>query len=227
MKVILFGDNKDRVKSLVEESGFQIVENDPEFIVCYGGDGTLMRSEFAYPKIPKILLKDSAICKKCSNLTNQEVLEKVKKGEYTTEKLWKLEARVKDSILLGLNDVIVHNKNPRHGIRYTLTINNKPFGKEVIGDGIVVATPFGSTGYYRSITDSFTEVGMGLAFNNSIEQADHIVLKENSTIELTVTRGPAEVFADNDPRQIEILDGEKVLIKKSEEYTEIVCPTVV
>jgi len=211
---------------LIEESGFQIVEKDPEFIICYGGDGTLMRAETAYPRIPKILLRDSAICKKCSTLSNEEVLKKIIQGEYAREKLWKLEATAKGTTLKATNDIIVHNQNPRHGIRYLITLNGKAFGKEVIGDGVVVSTPFGSTAYYRSITDSYFEVGIGLAFNNSTEQADHIVLKENSIIELTVTRGPADVFADNFEEQIELQDGEKVLIRKSDEYTEIVCPTV-
>ncbi|MES2213926.1 MAG: hypothetical protein V4465_00835 [Patescibacteria group bacterium] len=224
MKAVLFGTNKEAVRTLAEEAGFTIVENDPECVISYGGDGTLMRSESAYPKVLKVLLRDSSICKKCSAFSNEEVLKKVISGSYTTEKLWKLEARVGDKILRAVNDVIVHNQNPRHGIRYTLKIQGKPFGKVIIGDGIVVATPFGSTAYYRSITDSYFEVGIGLAFNNSTEQADHIVLKDDSVIELEVSRGPAVVFADNDPEELILQDGDQVLIKRSEEYTEIVCP---
>lgn len=208
----------------MKDNGFEIVENDPEFVISYGGDGTLMRSEQAYPGTPKILLKNSAICKKCSQLSNKEVLEKVRSGSYAIEKLIKLEVEARGKSLTALNDVIIHNKDPRNAIRYNISVNSKPFAKEIIGDGIVVATPFGSTGYYRSITDSFFEIGIGLAFNNSIEQSDHMVLKEDAVIELTVTRGPAEVYADNNELFIELNPGDKVTVRKSSEFAEIICP---
>lgn len=224
MKVKIFGDAKSDIENLVKETGFEIVENNPEFVVSYGGDGTVMRSEGMDPGIPKILLRNSVICKKCSDFSNEEVLKRVKSGSYKLERLIKLEAISGDKKLIATNDIIVHNQNPRHGIRYKLLINEKPYTREVIGDGIVVATPFGSTGYYRSITDSFFEIGMGLAFNNSTEQADHMVLQDNSVFELTVTRGPAEVFADNNSESIVLNEGDKILIKKSEEFAQIVVP---
>ena len=227
MNVILFGDNHEQAEEIVRKAGFLIVTENPDFIVSFGGDGTLMRAETAHPGLPKILLRNSQICKKCSVFTNEEVLQKVIEGNYTKEKLPKLIATIRGKTILATNDIIIHNKNPRQGIRYSLCINNKPLGpvgREIIGDGIIVATPFGSTAYYRSITDSYFEVGIGLAFNNSTEQSDHIVLKENSVIELTLLRGPGQVFGDNDPQEIDLEAGDKVVIKLSEEFGEIVCP---
>ena len=93
----------------------------------------------------------------------------------------------------------------------------------MIGDGVVVATPFGSTGYYRSITDSYFETGIGLAFNNSTEQADHVVLSEQRNIEITITRGPAQVYSDNQDEVVTIIEGEKVSIQKSKSLARIVC----
>jgi NAD+ kinase len=126
--------------------------------------------------------------------------------------------------LIGLNDVIVHNKDARRGIRYKVTINNNQESKEIIGDGVVIATPFGSTAYYRSITDSFFEVGLGLAFNNSTEQADHMVLKDDSKISISITRGPALVYSDNKDDFIELENGDSVEIKKAENTARIIVP---
>jgi NAD+ kinase len=181
-----------------------------------------MHSEASYPGIPKIILRNSRICKSCSPFENGEVLQKIKSGKYKIEKFWKIAGKVRGKKIIALNDITIHNGDPRHAIRYKFAVNGKQIGHEIIGDGVVVATPFGSTGYYRSITDSFFEVGLGLAFNNSTEQADHMVLREDSKIELEITRGPAVAFADNQEEKITLEVGDKITLEKSAEVAKIV-----
>ena len=224
MKVTIFGRNANSVKPLVTMAGFEITDKNPDFVISYGGDGTHMMAEHAYPGIPKILLKDSLICKKCSPLTNEQVLKKVIDGRYQVENLMKLEVSALGKTLVAMNDVILHNKDSRHAIRYNIAINEKSLGKEVIGDGVIVATPFGSTAYYRSITDSYFEVGIGVAFNNSTEQSDHVVLKEDSVITITIARGDAVVYADNQEDEIIVSEKSEITIRKSNEIARIVVP---
>jgi len=215
MRVAIVGNNKAEAEKLAEKAGFTLADDKLDFVISYGGDGTMMRAEFQYPGVPKIVLKDSLICKVCSVLSNEAVLEKVAQGKYEIKSLIKLEAVKDGQTITGLNDVIVHNANPRHGIRYQLWIDDRQLGNTIIGDGIVVATPLGSTAYYRSITDSNFETGIGLAFNNSTEQMDHVVLDDNKTIKLKLTRGPAVVYADNQDLSLELKEGDEVVIKKS------------
>ena len=75
MKAIIFGNKSEDVRTLVEENKFKIVEQDPEVVITYGGDGTLVKSEEMYPGILKIVLRNSLICKKCSPFSNEEVLK--------------------------------------------------------------------------------------------------------------------------------------------------------
>lgn len=228
-KVIIYNHKKEEAKKLLKKADFDVVESltdIPEFVVSYGGDGTIMRAEYQYPGVPKIILQGSRICKKCSNLSNEEILQKVKKGKYKIKKHFKLQVKAKNKVLTAMDGILVHNKDPRHGIRYKVEISGKSIGHEIIGDGVVVATPFGATGYYRSITDSVFEVGIGVAFNNSTEQADHMVLREDAEIKLHITRGIAEVFADNQKEYIELDDGDEVVIKKSNEFVGLVYPVV-
>lgn len=222
MKVALFGESKDKILKTIIDSGFEIDDVNPEIVISYGGDGTLMRSETKYPNIPKVILKNSSICKLCSALSNEEVLEKIKKAEYSTEECWKVSVEAKGTIKDALNDITVHNADPRHAMRYKIKVNGKDIGHEIIGDGVVASTPFGSTGYYRSITDSFFELGLGLAFNNSTEQSDHMVLKEDSKIDIEITRGPASIYADNQMDLIDLKDGDTVHIEKSKEVAKII-----
>src|SRR3989344_2029299 len=222
MKATVVGENYEAILPLLQAAGFEIVEAEPEFVISYGGDGTLVKSEHLFPGVPKIVLKNSAVCKKCSALGNDEVLARVARREYKVEELLKLEARFGEKKLVALNDVIVHNADPRHAIRYELLVNGRSVAGEVIGDGIVVATPFGSTAYYRSITDSFFEVGIGVAFNNSTEPSDHLILKEESLIKVKIVRGPAMVYADNWEDSIEIGEGDEIVIQKAAETAKIV-----
>jgi NAD kinase len=122
----------------------------------------------------------------------------------------------------ALNDVVIHNADPRHAIRYSVTIDNRRIHNEVIGDGIVCATPLGSTGYYRSITDGIFESGIGLAFNNSTEQTDHIVVSEKSILSFVITRGPAFCYADNQENFFELNDGDTAIIQKSKNIAKII-----
>jgi NAD+ kinase len=101
-------------------------------------------------------------------------------------------------------------------------VNGKNIGKEIIGDGVIISTPFGSTGYYRSITDGIFEVGIGVAFNNSTEQVDHMVLREDSEVEIRIMRGPAVAYADNNEQEISLKAGDKIVIRKSDEVARII-----
>jgi NAD kinase len=155
-------------------------------------------------------------------LSNDEVLKKFGAGGYRVDEIEKLEVHAKEKILRGINDIIVHNDNPRHAIRYHLFVNDKQMGGEIIGDGVIVATPLGSTGYYRSITGSFFELGIGVAFNNSTEQADHMVLREDAIVRVGITRGPAFVYADNQKEAIPLADGDEVTVQKSSAVARII-----
>ncbi len=222
MKILIFGNNKASIEPLAKEAGIEVVDKNPEFVISFGGDGTLMKAEHAWPGVPKIVLKDSMICKKCSVFPNEEVLKRVREGKYSIEELIKLEVIADDKTLTALNDITVHNKDPRHAIRYSLSVNERTLGEAIIGDGVVIATPFGSTAYYRSITDSSFELGIGLAFNNSTEQSDHIVLKEDSVIKIKIIRGPAIVYADNQEEEITLEKDTEIVIRKSREKAQIV-----
>ena len=222
MKLLLYGHNTDEIKHIALKAGFEIVEKNPEVIASYGGDGTFMQAESNFPGIPKFALKKSKICKKCHNLPTEEILRKVFSGEYRVEEEIKIESVYKGKKIVGLNEIIIHNCDPRRAIRYEIYVNDKQIGEEIIGDGVVISTPYGSTGYYRSITGGIFEVGIGLAFNNSTEQSDHMVLKEDSEIKVKIIRGPAMAYADNNEVEIPLIDGDEITINKSKDKAKII-----
>lgn len=222
MKLLIYGDKTKEITELVEKTGFDVVNNNPEIVASYGGDGTFMKAENEFPGVLKFPIKKSKICKLCHNLPTEEILRKVFVGEYIIREEIKIEAIFKDIKIIGLNEIIVHNIDPRRAIRYEIFVNGKKVGNEIIGDGVVISTPHGSTGYYRSITDSFFEVGVGVAFNNSTEQSDHMVLKESSEIVVKIIRGKAIAYADNNDEEIILDDGCEIVIRKHINNAKIV-----
>ena len=224
MKLLIVGRKPQEAAALLKKHGgaFRIVNTNPEVVVSYGGDGTLMESEYRYPGVPKLYLRNSRIGKLGHHKDNAAIVDHFAKGEYVVLERIKLEVSKSKKTLTGLNDIVVHNKDPRHAIRYTVSLNGDLMGGEIIGDGVVLATPLGSTGYYRSITDSYFESGIGLAFNNSTEQSDHIVLGENRVVTIEITRGPAVCYADNQKIFLELKEGDSVLVKKSSKIAKLI-----
>lgn len=214
MRAAIVGLEKKKLqeKILKEYPAIEIVEKNPDLVLCYGGDGTLLYGERAFPGVPKALLRNSPICHLCYTVSNDTVLYMLQEGHYDVVYHPKLEARVNDNSLIALNDVIIGHSRVNSTLRMKLTINGKSFGDELFGDGCIISTPIGSTGYYKSITSSYFETGIGIAFNNVIQDVNHMVMSNDSVIELTITRGPGALAVDNDEKQIHLSTGDIVRI---------------
>ena len=217
MRIALTGRDSAALLPLVREMGFQLDEVHPEAVVTYGGDGTFLMAEFQWPGIPKLAIRHDATSTKCPDHQNTLVLQRLAKGEVPRTRLIKLAGSAKGRRILAINDVTLNRTSPVMGVRYRVWINDEPYSGEIVGDGLVAATPFGSTAYYRSITRSFFRTGIGVAFNNSTEQVDHLMLRETDRLRLVVTRGPAVLCGDNSPLIIELKQGEEAAIAKAEE----------
>lgn len=136
-----------------EAKGFTVPEN-TEAAVVLGGDGTLMRSAD--------LVKDSGIpilginTGSVGYLTGaetgnlEEALRKLTAGDYRIEKRMMMDVSVNgEKAETVLNDAVVTRNGYSRIIRLKIKVN----GTEILtvgGDGIIVSTPTGSTGYNLS-----------------------------------------------------------------------------
>lgn len=214
----IVGNNSDEINKIFQEKGYTRNDQNPDFVISYGGDGTLLKSEHAYPGIPKLFLRNSLIGNLGFKETNEVVLEKFFTDKFTIKKYFKIEAQIKDKKIIAVNEFSLKNKNPRHSIRFDIYINDEKKINHIIGDGLMASTPIGSTGYYRSITRSTFELGIGIAFNNTTEQYNHMVLREDSIIKVVILRGPAFCYVDNHDEEIVLEEGDDLVIRKSDEF---------
>lgn len=218
MKVLLTGKNSKDINSLVTSLGFEIVAANPDIVISYGGDGTLLYSERMYPGVPKLPIRDSLICIKCPNHDEKFLLKKLLEGKLQLKQYRKLETTVLYQKLYALNDFVIRNITPIHAIRFEILPSNK---KLLIGDGIVVSTPFGSTGYFKSITGQTFEKGWGLAFNNTTEPLSPISFKDNDSLTFKLVRGTATLTFDNNPDIFNIDEGSELVFKLSDKIAKI------
>lgn len=219
-RVLLVGAGIDVLRPEVLAAGFEPVcrEEDADFVLVYGGDGSLLGAEREFPRIPKVVLRRNHEFHKCPRHQDAVVLARLARGEAAATRLPRLVAEVGERRLYAINDVVFHNTRVVSGVRYRVRIDGAYYGgDEIVGDGLVVATPFGSSAYYRSITTSVFRVGIGLAFNNSTEPVTHLVLAEDSLVEVEVIRGPAVLVADNTTEEIPLDRGATFRIRLSRE----------
>lgn len=196
----------------VAKKYFNIVKHNPDFVLAYGGDGTLLFAERQFPSVPKIFVKHKSSCNGCKLFDLEKVIRKVANGKYKLKELIKLEAEVDGKKIVALNDISIHY-SPPEALRFFVYIDKKKVGGEFIGDGVVVSTPFGSSAYFKSITRKTFSKGIGIAFNNTTKFQKPKILSENSKVVVEITRGKGVVVADNQ-KPVKIKEGDKVKVKK-------------
>mgnify|MGYP002629018995 CR=1 FL=1 len=213
--VAKYNEQVTNLKKLLKEKGLVYDSKNPDFIISLGGDGTFLVAERKFPGIPKMLIRHSKICNKCLNKNKENLLDLIKNNKFKITEHSKIEGKVKNKKFIAINDIVVRNKFANKALRFEISIDGKKLKEEIIGDGIVVSTVFGSTGYFKSITRKTFKKGIGLVFNNSMKYLKPLILKDKQKIKLTVTRGVAEVAYDNEPQILYLSEGETVEVKKN------------
>jgi len=224
MKAILFGSDAIDLKPLVDHTGgLELVDDDPEVIVCYGGDGTLLAAELLWPGLPKVPIRNSKRGLRLMPHPPEQVIHRLAEGSLFRTEYMKLQCVLRyieqdepQCVLSAMNEFNVHMGRINSAVRFQFWVDGEPFedGDEIIGDGFVVSTPFGSTAYFKQITRGVVYTGMGIAFKLTTALANHVVVPETSTIRAVITRGPAILAYDNSPEFYDIKEGDELLIKR-------------
>ncbi|MEK7794296.1 MAG: hypothetical protein AAB353_07190 [Candidatus Hydrogenedentota bacterium] len=218
--VILFGADAELLRSDVERfKSLSLVSANPDAVICYGGDGTLLSAEREWPGVPKVPIRNSRRGNRMLDHPASEVIERLADGRLVPTRFTKLECDVRDggdTHVRALNEVNVMMGRSNTAVRFKLWIDNEPFesGDELIGDGFLVSTPFGSTAYYRQITRGIFYCGLGVALKFTAEHVNHIVVREDSLIRAEITRGPASMSYDNAPGDFTLNTGDELLIRQ-------------
>ncbi|HOZ49210.1 MAG TPA: hypothetical protein PLO37_23360 [Candidatus Hydrogenedentes bacterium] len=231
MKIQLFGAAVDALRPIVTKYGdLRIVQEEPDVIVCYGGDGTLLSAERQWPGVPKVPIRNSRRGNRCIAHPPEAVIERMARGELVPAKYLKVQCTVRHTtqadpafLLTAMNEFNMHMGRINSAVRFVLWLDEEPYnqGREVLGDGFVVSTPFGSTAYFSHITRGVFHAGIGLAFQNTTEHTNHVIVPESAVVRLRVTRGPAMLAHDNSPNYFHLREGHELVFRKHDQSATI------
>lgn len=221
-KIHIIGKNPesiDNLKKELKENNLIYCEENPDLVISYGGDGMFLIAERIFPGIPKLLIRDSAKGNNCHEISLKEALKYFSEEKFKIEEIKKLKATHKGRFefreLIGINDVVIRNSLPTEAIRFRYKINDSEWSEILIGDGLVISTPYGSKkgAYFYSIEQKSFDKGLGLAFNNTTEKKEPLILKEEDIIEIEITRGIGVLVSDNNRDFINLESGDRVKIR--------------
>lgn len=213
-------DKLEIVKS-AKKNKIKITQKNPDFVVTYGGDGTILKAEQKYPGVPKVPIRNSKVCSMCVSYNKDSLYylwNKLENKKFTLEKINKVEAIFKSRKVVAVNEVQIHNKDPRKAIRFDLTVGRQRL-TELIGDGLVFSTAFGSTAYYRALGLKPFRKGVRIGFNNVYPKRGPIELK--GAVIVKILREKALLICDNS-ELIGLKTGDIIKVRESRQQAVFV-----
>ena len=204
-----------------------------DLMIVFGGDGTLLNSARQYLEyeIPILGVNMGNV----GFLTDLKVenfhtsMQEILNGNYKIEERNLVSAKFHNNHLYGLNEVVIHSGAYAQLMRYRLNVNDKVV-YEQRSDGLIIATPTGSTAYSLSAggpiihpsLDVWTIIPM---LPQSISSRP-FVISSNEKVEMEIFDGPSEnakICVDGQD-DIDVPYGLNIAISKTEKTLKLVHP---
>ena len=204
-----------------------------DIVIVFGGDGTLLNAARKYLnyEIPilGINMGNVGFLTDIRTENFEKTIKEVLEGSYKIEERNLVSAKFGNKQLYGLNEVVIHSGAYAQLMRYRLNVNDKVV-YEQRSDGLIIATPTGSTAYALSaggpIIHPSLDVWTILPMLPQSLSSRPFVISSNEKVEMDLFDGPndnAKICVDGQD-DIDIPYGEKILISKMEKTLKLVHP---
>lgn len=228
--------------SLIPDSGLQVYPKELlckncDLIIVVGGDGSMLKaSHIATNYGLPVLGINRGRLGFLTDIRPDELykVNEVLAGNYVEEERFLLTASIHSTDgnitkVIALNDIVLLPGNVSHMIEFEVHVNNQIICNQR-ADGIIVATPTGSTAYALSgggpiLHPQLDAIVLVPMFPHTLSSRP-IVLKGDSEVTLIVStsnEAPPRVSADGQDR-ISLEPGGKIIIKKKPEGLRLIHP---
>ena len=207
-----------------------------DLVIVVGGDGSLLRGARALAQYQVPLLGvNRGRLGFLTDITPEDIenkVEEVLSGKFTSEKRFLLDMEVMRAGQLidtadALNDVVLHPGKFIHMLQFEIYVDGV-FVTSQRSDGVIVATPTGSTAYSLSVGGPLMHPAIGGWVMAPI--APHtlsnrpIVLPESSEISIEIVAG-RYVSANFDMQSLaDLILGDRIVVKRSEHRVRFLHP---
>ena len=204
-----------------------------DIIMVFGGDGTLLNAARKYLNhdipILGINMGNVGFLTDISTDNFEKTIKEILDGNYKIEERNLVSAKFGNNHLYGLNEVVIHSGSYAQLMRYRLNVNDKVV-YEQRSDGLIIATPTGSTAYALSaggpIIHPSLDVWTILPMLPQSLSSRPFVISTDEKVEMDLFDGPnknAKICVDGQD-DIDIPYGEKISISKMEKTLKLVHP---
>ncbi len=188
---------RDEVQRFLHSNGIALVDKQPDLVVSLGGDGTMLRAARAAHAADAPLLGVNLGTLGYLTETDaadwQPALQQVLDGQHHIEHRMMLACRVstggKQIDYVGLNEVLVERVTRHRLVRLVVKIGGESLAA-FNADGIIVATPTGSTAYALSaggpIVSPQAECMVVVPVSPHMIFSRPFVLSQDATVELAL-----------------------------------------
>ena len=233
-EISLFIDESSKYQNKsIENKDHKSFTDIVDLIIVFGGDGTLLNSARLYLEyeIPILGVNMGNV----GFLTDikvdnfDESLKAILNGAYKIEERNLVSAQYNENHIYGLNEVVIHSGAYAQLMRYRLNVNSKVV-YEQRSDGLIIATPTGSTAYALSaggpIIHPSLDVWTILPMLPQSLSSRPFIISSNENVEIEIFDGPndsAKICVDGQD-DVDLPYGVKISISKMEKTLKLVHP---
>lgn len=223
---------KDELKG-IESADRDSIASKCDIILALGGDGTILAASRAVGgsgvPIAGINLGGLGFLAEVAVEEIYERLELIQKGEYLVEERMVLEAVVDDdkgTHFRALNDVVIERRFSSRMMSISVRVDGS-FFNDYTADGIIIATPTGSTAYSLSaggpiIVPPLQAMVVTPISPHSLSQRA-VVLKPDSRIEISFKNVPEEMLLSMDGQtSVKIRKDQSVTVVRAENNIKLI-----
>lgn len=172
-KIYIFANDSEtskrtekKLKQKLDKSGFLVLpeySRQADLMVCIGGDGTFLEAmhKFSFPTMPIIGINTGHLgfFQEIMPSMLDDFIFNYKQGKYAIQRLSTVRVKVtaggKQTEHVGLNEVVIKS-SAAYSIHLNISIGGS-FIERFSGDGLLIATPAGSTAYNYSLGGSIVD----------------------------------------------------------------------